>query len=355
MSVERQVLFWSVLLVLAVILLGLLRDVLLPFVLGTMLAYMLNPLVNLTTRSGLPRTAAAALVLLGGIVLIAFTMVTVVPLVLDQLQKFALRLPDLIAQLRGVVDDVARARLGPRYPEFAAHIDKGINALTDNWAAIASTAANSLLAQMRSLVNLVSLVLVTPLVAFYVLVDWEPMLARIDGWLPRQHEPAIRRLAVEINDAISAFIRGQGMVCLILAVFYAASLQAIGLEYGLLVGLATGISSFVPFVGWAIGFISAMALALAQFWPAMMPVLLVAGVFIAGQVLDAAFLSPRIVGSRIGLHPVWLLFALVAFSSLFGFVGVLVAVPIAAAIAVLVRFALAAYLDSELYKGSSRS
>ena len=179
------------------------------------------------------------------------------------------------------------------------------------------------------------------------------MLAKIDCWLPRDHAPTIRRLATEMNDAVSAFIRGQGTVCLMLALYYAMALGAAGLRYGLLVGLATGLMSFVPFVGWALGLITATTIAIVQFWPDAVPILIVVGIFIGAQVLDAGFLSPKIVGSKIGLHPVWLIFALFVFSYLFGFVGVLVAVPIAAAIGVLVRFALQIYLASPVYSGDA--
>jgi predicted PurR-regulated permease PerM len=193
--------------------------------------------------------------------------------------------------------------------------------------------------------------LITPLVVFYMLIDWHPMLAKVDSWLPRAHAPTIRRLASEVNDAVSAFIRGQGTVCFVLAVYYALALGATGLRYGLLVGLATGLLSFVPFVGWALGLITATAIAVVQYWPDTLPILIVVGIFAGAQVLDAGFLSPNIVGSKIGLHPVWLIFSLFVFSYLFGFVGVLVAVPIAAAVGVLVRFALKIYLESPLYSG----
>ena len=158
-----------------------------------------------------------------------------------------------------------------------------------------------------------------------------------------------------MNGAVSAFIRGQGVVCVILALYYSAALSLAGLEYGLLVGLATGVLSFVPFVGWALGLLTALSLAAVQFWPDATQIGIIGAVFAGGQLLDAAFLSPQIVGSRIGLHPVWLLFALFVFSYLFGFVGVLVAVPVAAAIGVLVRFALKLYLESSVYTGAKPS
>jgi predicted PurR-regulated permease PerM len=348
---ERQLLFWIVVAASAMVLVGLLRDMLLPFVFGGLLAYMLNPSVDRLTALRVPRTLAAAIVLLVGIVVIGLVVVMLMPMVVDQMQKLALGLPGYIKQLRSVIEDIAQERLGSRYPEFRAGLERSLDGLTGNWGGFANAAANTAIAQMRSVMNFVSLLLITPLVAFYILADWHPMLAKIDGWLPREHAPTIRRLIGEIDDAISAFVRGQGIVCLILALFYALSLQSVGLQYGLLIGLATGIASFVPFVGWALGFIVSLILALVQVWPATGLVWMVVLVFLLGQALDAAVLSPLIVGKRIGLHPVWLLFALLAFSSLFGVLGALIAVPVAAAIGVLVRFALKAYLDSRVYKG----
>jgi predicted PurR-regulated permease PerM len=202
-------------------------------------------------------------------------------------------------------------------------------------------------------VNFMSLLLITPLVVFYFLVDWHPMLAKVDGWLPRDHQATIRRLAAQINEAIAAFIRGQGLVCIILGLFYAAGLAWVGLRYGLLIGLATGLLAFVPFVGWILGLLIAGIMAVVEFWPQTWPLVKVGAIFACGMALDSALLSPKIVGSKIGLHPVWLIFALFVFSYLFGFVGMLVAVPVAAAIAVLVRFALEVYLSSTIYRGGA--
>lgn len=199
--------------------------------------------------------------------------------------------------------------------------------------------------------NFLSLMLVTPLVAFYALLDWPKLLAKVDSWLPRANAGQIRMLAHEIDQRVSAFIRGQGVVCLVLAAFYAACLSALGLRYGLLVGLLTGLFSFIPFAGWAMGLLTATGLAIVQYWPLVTPILMVIGVFLAGQALDASLLSPQIVGSKIGLHPVWLIFSLLVFSYLFGFLGLLVAVPVAAAIGVLVRFALETYMRSSMYRG----
>jgi len=351
MRVERQVLFWLTAGLVLVLLIALLRGVILPFVAGMVIAYFLNPAADRLTQWGLPRGVASTLIVAAFGCLIAAAFIFLVPLLLTQAQQFAVALPDELTRLRGLLETWARERLGTHYPDIAAGVERSSQTIAENIASLAGFLAGSLWSQGRALFDFLSLLLVTPLVVFYMLIDWHPMLAKVDSWLPRAHAPTIRRLAVEVNDAVSAFIRGQGAVCLILALYYAVALGALGLRYGLLVGLATGLMSFVPFVGWALGLLTATTIAVVQFWPETVPILSVIAIFAMAQVLDAGFLSPNIVGSKIGLHPVWLIFSLFVFSYLFGFVGVLVAVPIAAAVGVLVRFALRIYLASPLYSG----
>ena len=351
MRVERQVLFWLAALLAVVLALLALKDVLLPFLIGIVIAYALNPLADRLSRIGINRAVASGLIVAALIVVIVVLLVFLVPLLANQVQQMGLSLPGEFERLRGVVEGWARERLGDRFPDFKAALDRAVADFSGNWSGVAGSIAKSVWSQGLALVNFLSLLLITPLVVFYLLVDWHPMLERIETWLPRDHKATITRLAGEINDAISAFIRGQGLVCVALGIIYAVGLTLIGLRYGLLIGLATGLLSFMPFVGWALGLLTASSLALLQFWPDTLPLLEVLGVFAFGQVIDAAVLSPKIVGSKIGLHPVWLIAALFVFSYLFGFAGVLVAVPVAAAIAVLVRFALEVYLGSSIYKG----
>lgn len=353
MRIERQVVFWLAALLVLLLLVGLLRDILLPFVAGIVLAYFLNPVADGLERMGLPRIWASILIVAVGAVVLVTLLVVLVPLILSQAQQFALALPSEFERIRGLLDGWARERLGPRYPEFEEGLKRATQAASDNWGSLAAWAATSLWSRSLALFNFLSLMLVTPLVVFYVLVDWHAMVAKIDGWLPREHAPALRRLAGDIDAAVSAFIRGQGVVCVILGTFYALALSAIGLRYGLLIGLATGAMSFVPFVGWALGTLTATGIAVVQFWPELSPILVVVGIFLTGQAVDAGLLSPKIVGPKIGLHPVWLIFALIVFSYLFGFIGVLVAVPVAAATGVIVRFALDLYLRSPVYHGVS--
>jgi predicted PurR-regulated permease PerM len=353
MRAERQVLFWVTAAVLLILTIATLKEILLPFIAGIAIAYFLSPLADRLVALGLHRVLASLLIVATLAVVVIAALVLIVPVILTQAQDLAAALPGEIARLRGAMETWARERLGPGFSGLDAQIDKASDALSQNWTSLASWAASSIWDRSLAIVNFLALMLVTPLVVFYLLVDWHPMLEKVDGWLPRGHAASIRTLATDMNDAVAAFVRGQGTVCIILGAYYALALSAIGLNYGLLIGLATGLLSFVPFIGWALGFITATTVAVIQFWPDMLPILLVIGVFLGAQALDAGFLSPTIVGSKIGLHPVWLIFALFVFSYLFGIVGTLVAVPLAAALGVLIRFALDVYLKSPVYQGTA--
>ena len=351
MRVERQVLFWLSALILIVVAALVLRSVLLPFVAGMVIAYALNPLTDRLCATGMPRVVATAIVVTLLMLMLVAAVVFLAPIVVKQLQQFAETLPGEVVRLRSLVEGWAQERLGSRFPEFQKWLDVSAAELSRNWGSVIGTVAQSVWAQGLALVNFVSLLLITPLVVFYLLVDWHPMLAKLDGWLPRDHAPTIRRLARDINAAVSAFIRGQGLVCLILGTIYAVGLTWADIRYGLLIGLVAGVLSFIPFVGVALGLIAAVSMALIQFWPDTLPLIKVLVVFGIGQALDSALLQPKIVGPKVGLHPVWLIFTLFVFGYLFGFVGVLVAVPVGAAVAVLVRFALEVYLSSSIYRG----
>jgi predicted PurR-regulated permease PerM len=348
---ERQVLFWVTAAALLIVVIGLLQEILLPFVAGIAIAYFLSPLVDRLVELGFNRVVASLLVVVTLALVIVAGLVLIVPIILTQAQEFATALPGEITRAREIAEVWARERLGPAFGGIEAQIARASDTLSTNWASLAGWAATSIWDRSLAIVNFLALMLVTPLVVFYLLVDWHPMLEKIDGWLPRGHAASIRALATDMNDAVAAFVRGQGTVCLILGAYYAATLSAAGLNYGLLIGLGTGLMAFVPFVGWALGFITATTLAVIQFWPETLPILLVVGIFLGGQALDAGFLSPNIVGPKIGLHPVWLIFSLFVFSYLFGIVGTLIAVPLAAALGVLIRFALGVYLASPVYQG----
>ena len=348
---QRHVLFWLVVAVLLLAALRLLSPVLLPFVAGMVIAYFLNPVVDKLSAAGVPRVISTVLLLLVATAAVALTLVVLLPPAIEQGRSLLAAMPSEAERLRGVLEAAARQHLGDRFPQAQEAANRAIAGITDALPSLAGTIAQSLWSGGMAAFNFLSLMLVTPLVAFYALLDWPKILAKVDSWLPRSNAGQIRVLARDIDSRVSAFIRGQGVVCLVLAAYYALALSALGLRYGLLVGLLTGIFSFIPFAGWALGLITATGLAIVQHWPELMPILMVAGVFLGGQALDAALLSPQIVGSKIGLHPVWLIFSLLVFSYLFGFLGLLVAVPVAAAIGMLVRFAIESYMNSSVYRG----
>ena len=350
---QRQVLFWSAVAILFVCLILVLQAVLLPFVAGIVLAYALNPIADRLERLGLGRLAASALTVAMLVVVFILILVILVPLLLQQAQQIVASLPSDMQSIRPQLEAWAREQFGDRFNEFQSAVEQGFNELSKNWAGFAGSIAQGAWDRGWALLDFIAVLLITPIVVFYLLVDWPKMLKQLGEMLPRDHESSIRRVVGDIDLALSAFIRGQGLVCLTLGTLYTVGLTLIGLEYGLLVGIFTGILTFVPVVGSVLGLITASVLAIIQGWPDLTLLLMVVGIFAAGQALDASFLTPRIVGPKVGLHPVGLIFALFVFSYLFGFVGVLVAVPMAAAIGVLVRFAIDLYLASSIYKGEA--
>jgi predicted PurR-regulated permease PerM len=204
-----------------------------------------------------------------------------------------------------------------------------------------------------TLLNLLVLLIIVPVVSVYLLLDWDRMIERIDSLLPRDHAPVIRRLMRQMDAVLASFIRGMGTVCLILGSYYAISLMLVGLNFGLAVGFIAGLVTFIPYLGALIGGALAIGLALFQFWGDWWSIGMVGAIFALGQVIEGNYLTPKLVGKSVGLHPVWLLLALSVFGALFGFVGMLVAVPVAAALGVVARFLVEQYLDSRLYQGLS--
>ena len=353
MVFKQQQIFWIAVLTIFIAAFWLLRDIMLPFVAGLVLAYLLDPLANRLERLGLSR-AVATLVIVGGFVTIAvFLAVLLIPILVGQLAGLAENLPSYASRVQAVITDPSRPWLAKIVGVGLSEGDVGelVRQATGGLAIF----VRSLWSGGQALLSIFSLVLVTPVVAFYLIWDWNRMVATIDRWLPLAYAPTIRALAAEINVAIAGFVRGQTAICLILASLYAAGFTVIGLHFGLLIGLATGIATFVPYVGSLTGLVVAMSVAVAQFWPDPVPIVAVLCVCIVCQFLEGYVLAPNMVGRIVGLHPVWLVFALFASGYLLGFVGLLIAIPLAAAIGVLVRFALRQYLASPLYTGEETS
>jgi predicted PurR-regulated permease PerM len=353
-TLQRQFGFWVGALFALIAVLWLFSEILLPFLAGMVLAYFLDPVADALERVGLSRLASTLIILVCVILLFVAVLLLVLPILGDQIANFASNLPSYIKSLIKLFDDLAPQWAKDMIAKSGADVQGSVTDIAGRAAGWIAALLASIWSGGLALVNILSLLVVTPIVAFYMLNDWDKMVAKVDHWLPREHVETIRALFRQINDAMAGFIRGQGTVCASLAIFYAIALTLVGLNFGLLIGLAAGMLSFIPFVGALIGGIAAIGTGLVQFWPDWTSVLIVFGVFAAGQFIEGNFLSPKLVGNRIGLHPVWLMFALVAFGYLFGFVGLLLAVPLAAAVGVVIRFGLAKYLKSPIYLGSQR-
>ncbi len=349
--IGRNIAFWLLATAGLILFLYVFSSILLPFLAGLVLAYFLDPVADRLERLGLSRTSATVVILIAFIVVLLLAFVIVVPVLGKQLADFAGRLPDYLSRLQALL-----LELEPKW--FESVLNGETQAVRDNLSSILAQGTGFLATLFKSvwssgvaLVNLASLFVVTPVVAFYMLLDWDRMIDKVDSWVPRDHVETVRQIARDINVATAGFVRGQGTLCLILGIFYAVGLSLVGLNFGLLIGLFAGLISFIPYVGSLVGFGLSIGIAVVQFWPEWWWVLVVAGIFFSGQFLEGNILQPKLVGKSVGLHPVWLMFALFAFGYLFGFVGLLIAVPAAAAVAVLVRFALGRYLASPLYAG----
>jgi predicted PurR-regulated permease PerM len=345
-SGRTQLLFWGIGLAVFAGFLWLLAGTLLPFLAGAAIAYFLDPVADRLERLGLSRVLATSIISLAAVLVLALTLLLVVPALFAQAQALIEAAPGYIAQAQelltrrfpGLFDDTSALR------ESLGSAQQAIQ--ESGMAAVSAVLVSSL-----KVIDFVVLMVVTPVVAFYLLLDWDAVVAKINGWLPRQHAPTIRRLAGEIDVVMAGFVRGQLSVCLILGGFYAVALMAIGLPFGFLIGLVAGLIAFIPYVGTLVGGALSIGIALVTFWQTPLWIFVTIGIFAFGQFVEGNVLSPNLVGKSVGLHPVWLIFALSVFGALFGFAGLLIAVPVAAALGVLGRFAVEQYLASPLYTG----
>jgi predicted PurR-regulated permease PerM len=346
---RRHLTFWIVTLAVFAFLLWLLSDILLPFVAGLALAYLQTPLADWLQRLGMNRTVAALLIV--GLVVLTFILMALLlaPILVEQAAALIAAIPTYATRLQALLTDPGP----PWLHQFLNGADAGKTAtgLVSQGAGYMSAAMRSLWAGGKALASLISVLVIMPVVTFYLICDWHEMVATLDGWVPPQHRATVHRLAGEIDAAISGFLRGQAGVCLIVGIYYALALSLLGLNFGLLIGLTAGVLTFMPYVGAMAGLLIGTSVAVGQFWPHWTSIAAVVGIFLVGQFFEGNVLQPKLVGDHVGLHPVWLIFAMFAFGYLFGFVGLLVAVPLAATIAVLFRFGLNRYFESPFYRG----
>jgi predicted PurR-regulated permease PerM len=350
-SLKRQLIFWSCTLIVFTAVFWLLSDVLLPFIVAMGLAYLLDPLVQRLQRLGINRTFATIIILLAAIGMITLALIVLIPALGAQFTAFMERMPGYVDKVEQLVKAQSHTWLGQLAAEKLPEAQKSLSGFAGQAATWAAGLLGPLLAGGRALLSALSLIVLAPVIAFFLLLDWDRMVAKIDEWVPRPHLDTVHTLLGEMDQVIANFLRGQALSCLILGTFYAVCLSIIGLNFGLLIGLVCGLLSFIPYVGAFTGFLLAGTVATAQFYPEWTWILASLGVFVAGQAIEGNVLQPFLVGKAIGLHPVWLMFALIAFSYLFGFPGLLIAVPVAAAIGVLTRFLLRQYMASPYYTG----
>ncbi|CAM5473002.1 AI-2E family transporter [Frigidibacter albus] len=346
LPVRQQMKYWGIAAALFLVVLWGLGNVILPFLVGGAVAYFMDPVADRLERTGLSRTAATAVISIVAVVVFVLAALLVIPTLvrqLAQLHQHRADDPGTAADLPGrpLPHDHGQRKRAAR--------DAGQHRRDDPLAR--GELVTKVLSSAMGVVNFVVFIVVVPVVAFYMLLDWDKMIAKIDGWLPRDHAPTIRRLASEIDRVLAGFVRGQVLVCVILGVYYSVALALAGLNFGLVVGAIAGFLTFIPYVGALVGGGLAIGLAMFQFWGNWWMIALIWAIFQSGQFVEGNILTPKLVGSSVGLHPVWLLFALSAFGTLFGFAGMLVAVPVAAALGVIARFLITQYTESKLYNG----
>jgi predicted PurR-regulated permease PerM len=352
-TLERQALVWLALFAALGLAIYVFSGILLPFVAGLVLAYFLDPLADRLERMGLSRLWATVFILGLFVMLFVVALLVLVPLLVSSLGDFLQIVPEYAKKLQQFLLERGKPIL-ERFSNDATipDLSGSIGGVLSKGATWFTDLLTSVWSGSQSFISLMSLVVVTPVVAFYLLVDWDRMIAKVDSWIPPRNRATVEQLASEINAAISGFVRGQALVCLLLGTWYAVGLWLTGLKFGFLIGAFAGFLTFIPYVGSLTGLVLSAGMALVQFWPDWVMIGAVLAIFFTGQFFEGNILSPKLVGDAVGLHPVWLMFALFAFGTLFGFVGLLLAVPLAATIGVLARFGIRQYLQSPLYGGT---
>jgi predicted PurR-regulated permease PerM len=360
LPIRQQAKYWMVTSVAVLGAFWVLGDVILPFILAMAIAYILDPVADRLELWGFSRLLATITITACAGLTCVLVALLIIPALIEQITDLIAIIPELAENLQAFLTSKFPSLLNEN-SQLHQSLLQVAEAIKSSGGELASTALSSVM----SLFNILMILFLVPVITFYLLMDWDRMVAELDKLLPRDHAPIIRRIAGEIDRTIASFIRGQGTVCAILGIFYAAALMLVGLKFGLVAGAVAGILTFIPYVGALVGGALSIGLALFQFWGGetvvdgetvwvatnWLKIGLVTGIFAFGQFFEGNILTPNLVGSSIGLHPVWLIFALTAFGTVFGFLGMLIAVPVAASIGVIMRFAVEQYQDSRLYNG----
>lgn len=355
MRMAQPATFWIAVSTVALVMLVLLHQILLPFVVGALLAYLFVPVIDRLERFGINRSFAALAVFLPLVAGFVAFLLVMLPAVIGEVRFFVEELPRYITRLQSLMTEAS----GPWLQSVMGnelHIEQSsadvARTMGSDWL---DRFLRSLWSSGLALISLLSLLVVTPIIAIYLAIDWQRMIATVDGWVSPAYRGDVRALGREIHETVAGYVRGQAVICLTLAVLYATALKVTGLNHAIVIGISAGLISFVPYLGAATGILVSTCVAMAQFWPNWVPVAVVGGIFIVGEMLADYVLSPRVIGTRVKLHPVWMMFAMFAFGWLFGFIGVLLAIPIAASLGVILRFARRQSLASSGYHVSDRA
>ena len=334
----------------------LIKAILLPFILGILIAYFLDPAADKLEKKNYSRGVATSIIIGLFFSVLMIALIIVLPVIAKQLAGFVDALPGYIESFkRYYASQIAQySQTIEKIDKLTPKQDDGLKEASSQVPSMALQYGSNFIGQLynsgMAIVNVVSLLLITPIVAFYLLRDWDRIVAHIDSLLPREHAETIREQLRIIDRTLAGFVRGQINVCMILGIYYAVGLSLVGLKFGLLIGFATGFLVIFPYVGLMLGMGIGLSVAFFQFND-LMQVGLVLAVFVSGQIIEGYFITPKLIGEKVGLHPVWIIFGMLAGAALFGFVGILLAIPITAVVGVLIRFAVDRYKNSKYYQG----
>lgn len=348
LSPKTHAIFWIATTIAFITVIILFKGVLLPFVLGVAVAYLLNPIVNKMGDIGIAR-APAALMILGGFMIFLLAFIGIVsPILYRELVQFSKDLPEYIEKFWAMMTPITA-----KLDQYIGGTDaKSIETLLKDNAGSAANAAKFILSKLaagsQAVIDMLSVAVFMPIVAYFMMAEWPAVTKWVRDLMPRHSEETIMGLLRQIDTKISGFVRGQISVAVVLGVSYAVMLTLAGLKYGFLIGLMSGLISVIPMVGSAVGLVVSVAVAWFQAGDIMF-VLLIAGIFLGGQVIEGNFLTPKLVGDSVGLHPLWVFFALLAGGSMLGILGMLLSVPVAAVVGVLLSFAIQRYKESPYY------
>lgn len=348
MAQRERLIYWIIALVMFGFFLHLVQAILLPFIVAIIVAYFLDPAADRLEKFGLSRENATGFITILFFLFFLLISIIIAPLLYEEIISLTLEIPkykeiiviDILPKITGILYSVD--------PHALEKIQANIGEMSGKIMEIFTKFLTDLLQSGLAILNLFSLIFITPIITFYLLRDWDKMMKKLEFLMPRSSASIIKEQLIAIDQTIAGYLRGQINVCLVLAIYYSLALTLLGLESGLFIGMATGLLTFIPYIGALTGAITGITIAYFQFGD-VMGVGKIIAVFLVGQVLEGNFLTPKLVGNKVGLHPVWLIFGMLAGAAIFGFVGILIAVPVTAIIGVLVRFAISKYINSKFY------